>query len=281
MNLDFIVSGFAKNGTTYLDALLRSHPDVCMPPRTTEYSFFDDDRIYKNGINWYFSLFKDCNKIFSKVIGQTSADCLFNPSSIDRINNLFPNVKHIAIVRDPIQSLNSLYWHQIKMGREYRSLDDALRREPDIVDKNYYNFKMYSYLNRSRIFSMVANLKQKVNNENILVIPFEFFVKNELTTLNIVCDFIGISKINSLSELDSGDLIKNPAQIPSSFLAVRIAYIIRKMKMPNLAQLIINPFLIESKPPRISDELRIYLEEELKVDIEFHKELSKLFEKFI
>ena len=51
----FLGIGAPRAGTTWLNTLLSSHPDVYMPTRREEVRFFDRD--YDFGLGWYESFF--------------------------------------------------------------------------------------------------------------------------------------------------------------------------------------------------------------------------------
>ena len=135
---DFIVAGIMKSGTSYLDTLIRNHPEIGMPVRSMDRSYFDNDEIYlKHDLNWYEALFEG---IDGDVIGQTSADCAFNPDSIDRIKMIIPNAKLVFVIRNPVDRAYSLFWHQVSMGREYNSFEKAIEVEDEKIKKKLLSF---------------------------------------------------------------------------------------------------------------------------------------------
>ena len=55
---DFLAIGALKAGTTYLDSMLRDHPDLCLPATVKEVEFFT--RHYDRGPAWYARRFAGC-----------------------------------------------------------------------------------------------------------------------------------------------------------------------------------------------------------------------------
>jgi hypothetical protein len=268
----FIIAGIMKSGTTYLDNLVRKHPQIAMPMRSMDQSFFDNDEIWKNGLDWYENIFSECQSE-KGIIGQTSADCAFNPESLDRIKETIPDVKLIFVIRDPIERLYSLYWHQISMGREYYLFEDIIIKESKRTRKSYYNFKMYSYVARSKYKAQFDKVFETFEKTNILIIPFEVLVVNELEVLNIVFDFLGVDSISNLDEIKDKNIKQNKAKIPSNRLVIQIAYLLQSIGMVGLSRNFLNRFRTELKAPPINDITRKKLETIFEEDIKFHEKL--------
>ncbi|MDG1279037.1 MAG: sulfotransferase [Algoriphagus sp.] len=268
----FIVAGIMKSGTTYLDNLIRRHPQILMPERSMDLSFFDNDEIWKNGISWYEKAFIPFEEMVG-VVGQTSADCAFNPGSIERIKNTIPDVKLIFVIRHPIDRLYSHYWHQVSMGREIYSFENVIEYESSRVKKNYYNFKMYSYLARSKYASQFENVYRHFEKKNVMIIPFELLTTNEFNLLNLVFDFLGVDKIKNINEVKSETTKKNKASIPQNRLAIKIAYGLQKFGMVGASRNFLNRFRMEQKPPEMKLATRGKLEQLLKSDLIFYHEI--------
>ena len=271
MKLDFILAGIMKSGTTYLDDFIRKHPQIYMPERSMNYSFFDNDNIYKNGIEWYESIFTPKND--EPIIGQTSADCAFNPGSIARIKKHYPDAKLIFIVRHPIDRSYSLYWHQIRMGRENLSFEKVIEKESSRIKKDYYHFKMYSYITRSRYKRQFDKIFNHYSEDQVLIVPFELCIKNELAFLNLIFGFIGADKITSLDDLNFEKKRTNPARIPSNKFILHLSYYLQKIGFKKLGRYIILKSWVEKRPPKLEASTRSHLEKELAEDIAFHQSL--------
>ena len=273
---NFLVAGIMKSGTTFLDTRLRNHPKIKMPERSMDYSFFDDDRVYKKGSDFYKELFKEFD-FNNYVIGQTSADCAFNKNSILRIRKMIPDCKLIFIIRHPVDRINSLYWHQVSMGREYYSLEKAISKETYRVNKNYYSYKHYSYLSRSQYANQFKIIYKHFKKENVLVIPFEDVVKNQLKFFNIIFKFLNVSEINSISEILTGEEKNNKARIPKNLMVSKIAFFIQKIGFLRISRFLLNKFRVESKTPKMSPKLNLKLQEILKEDIDFYNDIKNKY----
>uniref|UniRef100_UPI00404A3B22 sulfotransferase family protein n=1 Tax=Flavobacterium sp. TaxID=239 RepID=UPI00404A3B22 len=276
MKPDFILGGAMKSGTTFLHNLLQKHAQLKVLDRKMDYAYFDDDRIYVRGKDWYLKLFDNLNpdKGEQKLLGQTSADCNFNPKAVERILNHNPNMKLIFVLRHPIERTYSLYWHQYSMGREYRSFENALKNEKIILSKTYHNFKHYSFLERSRYKSQFDKINKLVKPENLLILDFDSLTKNTLPTLNCVFDFLDVKTINSLDEVSFITIPKNASTTPKYSLIVFCSYVLQKIGLLSLGRRLVYKFNKNIKPPKMSKETRLNLEIELKEDIDFFEKIK-------
>jgi hypothetical protein len=125
---DFLVIGAQKAGTTALYAYLRWHPGIT-GPSWKEVSFFD--RHWWRGEKWYRGQFP--RRAGEKLVGEASPSYLFHPLAPERARSLVPDAKLIALLRDPVDRAYSQYQHEVALGREPLSFEDALDAEHDRV----------------------------------------------------------------------------------------------------------------------------------------------------
>jgi hypothetical protein len=122
--LDFIIIGAQKSGTTSLFKYLAVHPEVYLPPNK-ETNFFHKDEFYSRGISWFFREFFE-NVSEDLVWGEASPSYMTNDSVPARIVHHFPDVKLIAILRDPIERAYSHYKMNVRRALEGRQFEEAI-----------------------------------------------------------------------------------------------------------------------------------------------------------
>lgn len=126
----FLVIGAQKAGTTALYAYLRWHPAIS-GPAWKEVSFFD--RHFWRGLRWYQGQFPLRTSRRLVAVGEASPSYLFHPLAPQRVAALLPGVKLIAILRDPVERAYSHYQHEVSLGREPLSFEDALAAEEERI----------------------------------------------------------------------------------------------------------------------------------------------------
>jgi hypothetical protein len=123
---DFLVIGAQKAGTTALYAYLRWHPGIT-GPSWKEVSFFD--RHWWRGEAWYRGQFPLRRR--GRLVGEASPSYLFHPLAPERARALVPDARLVAVLRDPADRAYSHYQHEVALGREPLSFEDALAAEED------------------------------------------------------------------------------------------------------------------------------------------------------
>ena len=130
MGLEFIVIGAQKAGTTTLWQLLRDHPQLWLA-ETKEAPFFSHAAVYERGWQDYLSRLQvpaDGGLLRGTVTphymhGWHDAD---TRTVAARIARRLPDVRLIALLRDPVERARSQHTMAIARGREQRDVDRTL-----------------------------------------------------------------------------------------------------------------------------------------------------------
>lgn len=134
---DFFVIGVEKSGTSSLFEMLKQHPQIHMP-FAKEVSFFTNDSIYGQGVDWYTRTY------FSDVppdilCGENTPRYLYWGKRVaPRIHSASPGrtPRFVAIFRDPVARAYSAYWQDVQHGYETLSFEEAIEKEEERL-KNY------------------------------------------------------------------------------------------------------------------------------------------------
>lgn len=159
----FLVLGAMKSGTTALHHYLSQHPDIYLP-RKQEPSYFSFPGTSPNfrgpgdlraSINTnaitdarsYEALFDEARP--GQVRGEVSPVYLYWPPTARNIHAQAPDVRLIAILRDPTDRAYSSYMHAVREGREPAdSFAQALELEPERIRENWGFIWRYRDLGR-------------------------------------------------------------------------------------------------------------------------------------
>jgi hypothetical protein len=139
--LDFLGIGAARAGSTSLFEYMRTHPELYLPP-AKEQPFFSNDAVFLRGWDAYarYAFYQaPPNRLIGKITPQylggpfqwredTIRQARRDPTMIvpRRIASVFPDVKLIVLLRDPVARATSHYWLEVMQGREHRSLRHAI-----------------------------------------------------------------------------------------------------------------------------------------------------------
>jgi hypothetical protein len=143
---NFLVIGAARAGTTSIDAGLRQHPSLFMCPRKEpNYFAMAGRRVEFTGpgdmehlagksvtsMDDYLALFRGAGR--SQTAGEVSPMYLCDPLAPGRIHGFNPEMRLIAVLRDPVMRAFSGHMMMVRDGRETLSFEDALAAGPGRV----------------------------------------------------------------------------------------------------------------------------------------------------
>jgi hypothetical protein len=199
----FLIIGAQKAGTTALYSYLRRHPDITGPP-WKEVSFFD--RHYRRGEAWYRGNFPLRR---GEHVGEASPSYLFHPLGPQRVAALLPDVRLIALVRNPADRAFSHYQHEVALGREPLSFEDALEAEEErtrgevermLADPGYFSRAWwdFTYLARGRYADQLERWLAVFPRDRLLVLSSEELAARTGPTYARVLEFLG-ARVHELS----------------------------------------------------------------------------------
>lgn len=141
--VDFIGIGAQKAGTSWIYACLYEHPEICAPIK--EIHFFSRPR-FEKGKDWYENHFRKCKEGARK--GEFSTSYLYSADAPERIKKLYPEVKLIAVLRNPVERAFSQYRNAIKAGHvdEAVTFDAYIEREESALAQGEYSKQLKKYL---------------------------------------------------------------------------------------------------------------------------------------
>jgi hypothetical protein len=193
---DFLILGAQKAGTTALYAYLRWHPDIT-GPSFKEVSFFD--RHYTQGERWYRAHLPLRRRA---LVGEASPSYLFHPQAPERVARMLPNARLIALLRNPVERAFSHYQHEVALGREPLSFEEAIDREDErmrgelehmLRDPSYFSHAWwnYTYVARGRYAEQLERWFAAFPREQLLVLLTDELAADTAGTYRRVLDFLG------------------------------------------------------------------------------------------
>lgn len=194
---DFLILGAQKAGTTALYAYLRWHPQIT-GPSFKEVSFFD--RHYARGERWYRAHLPIRRR---GIVGEASPSYLFHPLAPERVARMLPNARLIALLRNPVDRAFSHYQHEVALGREQLSFEEAIAHEDGrmqgevermLGDPAYFSHPWwnYTYLARGRYAEQLQRWFAAFPRERLLVLLTDDLAADTAGTYARVLDFLGV-----------------------------------------------------------------------------------------
>jgi hypothetical protein len=209
----FLICGGQRCGTTSLYRALAAHPVVLKAVLHKGVHYFDT--AYHRGSAWYrghFPLERTAFKLAQRygVPAQTfesSPYYMYHPHAVARIARDLPDVKLIALVRNPVERAYSQHAHELARGFESEpSFGRALALEPArlrgqeerlAVDPRYYSFahQHHAYRARGEYAIYLSAMAARIGRERMLVIESERFFAAPEEVYDEVLAFLGLPNL--------------------------------------------------------------------------------------
>jgi len=184
--LDFVIAGFQKCGTTWLEKNINNVPGVYTPERQLGISYKGVSNDYKELLE--MSNFYDTDQ---SVKGLKNTEFLFDRYATDVFSILIkqnPNLKVIYIMRDPVDRFFSAILHSMRVG-EIKMVSDA-----DTFAQQCLHNQDELFFERGVYVNMIRKLEEIMPKDNILPLIFERdVVYNPLSGMDKVTSFLGVS----------------------------------------------------------------------------------------
>ena len=193
---DFLIIGVQKGGTTSLFHYLKQHPQIKLP-QNKEVHFFDLH--FNKGMLWYISWFplKFSSKKFSTA--EATPSYIRSKETAERIKSKIPDIKLIALLRNPVDRAYSHYQMEYRKKREDKnSFEAAIEDEYKYLSTgNELNSLKTNYLIAGWYEQQLKTYHDLFPSKNILVLKSEELNSKPLETLNKITEFLEISNWQS------------------------------------------------------------------------------------
>ncbi len=225
MNMpNFLIIGAAKAGTTSLHSFLGQHPQIYLSP-VKEPNFFalEGEKLNfpvgtispgylaecKTDLTAYQEQFQDVTS--QKAVGEASPLYLYHSHAPQRIKNHLPDVKLIAILRNPVERAYSNFLHHVREGFEtYTDFAEALKAEEQRKQEHWW-WGFY-YLQGGFYYQQLQRYFQLFEPQQIKVYLYEDLKSQSVKLLQDIFQFLGVNADftpNTAAQYNVGGVPKN------------------------------------------------------------------------
>jgi len=204
--LDFLIAGTQKGGTSALHYHLDQHPQITMAHSEEAHKvdhprrhFFDDEKRFSGDIS-YDILHEDVKvKPGSRITGSCTPIYTYWRPAMQRIRDYNPEIKLIILFRNPADRAFS-HWNMYR-DRKQEDLGflDAIREEKKRLRAVLpLQLRRHSYLDRGFYSEQIERVFRFFPREQVLIIKFEEFRRHGPEVVNEVFRFLGVAPLDSV-----------------------------------------------------------------------------------
>lgn len=198
----FLVIGAARAGTTALHSYLRQHPALFLPTvKEPNYFAYAGETPTCQGpgadfINNSVTTAEAYAALFAPappdaICGEASPLYLYEPRTAQNIHKLAPQVRMIAILRNPIEQAFSHYMYATKLRIETEeSFERALELEEKRLAKGWQ--PLFGYSRFPRYGEQLARYRALFPVEQILIRTYEDFLSDPVQLMSDIFRHIGV-----------------------------------------------------------------------------------------
>lgn len=209
----FLVVGGQRCGTTSIFKALSEHPEVVRPPVEKGIDYFTLH--YFRSMAWYQSHFALTAVARARsrtrrapVAFEACTYYMFHPFALERVATDMPDVKLVAVLRDPVERAFSAYKHELARGYETEpDFTRALELEDSRLDgevermQNDLHFESHAhrhqaYRRRGQYAEQLERAFALFPKEQIHVLESESFFATPQAEYDRLTDFLGLSRFS-------------------------------------------------------------------------------------
>jgi Sulfotransferase domain len=199
--VDFIVAGVQKAGTTAIHDFLAQHPHIALL-RDQALHFFDKEEHFgssRTGLSEpdYRILLGNFDPGWRwRVAGEVTADYLYYPRALERIAGYNAKMKLIVSLRNPVERAFSQWNMRRDKGQEPLEFLDALKRDQQLGI--WQGPRGNAYLARSLYTPQLEKVFQLFPRDQVFIIKYENFRSDPFPILDRMFDFLGVRRKSGL-----------------------------------------------------------------------------------
>ena len=185
-----VLCGAQKAGTTSLAYYLRQHPELDVPKK--ELHYFDNETIDWKSPN--YGKYENNFQVEGKIRIDHTPSYMFWDPCCARIHKYNPDMKIIAILRNPSERAYSQWSMEHNRGKETLSFQSALEREINSQKSRIrQQHRIYSYIDRGMYCRQVKRLWHYFGKHNVWISKHDDLREKTLDTVQNIYRHLGVT----------------------------------------------------------------------------------------
>jgi hypothetical protein len=279
-HLNFLIVGASRSGTSTLHHILRNSTYVYMP-ENKELQFFNDDRRFNLGQEWYEKQIGKFNK--NIISGEASPPYFHRGILLDckgqhrwseeddapaRAASMLPDAKIIISLRNPVERAQSQFWKNVWQGREKaKNFDQAVAEE--LAGKRSPQQTPLCWLYKNAYSMHVSRWLELFGHDRVLLLVFEEWTREPDKSMQQLEQFLDLPtgclprEVKAVDHRNSGRRL-----LPGMRLVSRLG------RRVSLVRSFIRRFGTRSGYPKVSPQTTQSLQEYFRRDVEHLEQIT-------
>ena len=215
--LDVLIAGVQKAGTTSMLGYLKHHPSL-VGHEWDESSYFVDDRIYEAGWDEHRRrLYRGKSVGENQLLFAKSSGVTFIPGALDRAKQHNPSIRLIVMLREPGARAYSAYRYLLGSRLERSTtFGEALRLEDVRLATDFGENHHFAYKRRGLYAPQLEEAYERFGRDQVRVVVLEEFQADPVRAMGELIDWLGLVPWSSarVEEILSNRRLPYSMQLP-------------------------------------------------------------------
>jgi hypothetical protein len=218
---EFFIVGHPKCGTTALYEMLRRHPQIFMPELKESWFFVPELRVREqlagpsrrpNTLEDYLALFEAATP--GQIVGEATPSYLRSAFAAQRIAELVPNARIVALFREPASFLRSFHLQCLESHTETeKDLRKALQLEPErragrLIPPGSTQPEALLYSQHVRYVEQLRRFDSAFPHGQVLALIYDDFRRDNAATVRTVLRFLGVEDDHPVEPLEANPTVR-------------------------------------------------------------------------
>ncbi len=222
--VDFLIAGTQKGGTTALAHFLGQHPEICLPTQKEAHFFdavdFPENETPEASGARYRTFFPA--EIEGRLRGDATPVYMYLPEVARRVWRANPATKWIVLLRDPVARAVSHYQMERGRGNETLPFEEAIAAEKARLRRDQGNrawnssVRLHSYVDRGLYTRQIRRVRRLFGADAILILTTEELRCQHEKTLRRVYEFLGVRNHDLVPPAEAVFATKNGEPVPAA-----------------------------------------------------------------
>lgn len=183
--LTFLGIGAQKTATSWLDRMLRRHPQVGLPSKK-ELHFWDTQELTADTIRTYSHQFEAMQTAVNGEI--TPGYAIVPPEVIRTVHAHFPHLRLLYILRNPLERA----WSHAKMHVSMQKGPESLENLDRVEDAWFVeHFRSEKSLSRGDYEACIRNWREQFSDGQLALLMYDDLLRDPVAFLTACCTHIG------------------------------------------------------------------------------------------
>lgn len=190
-NINLIIAGVQKAGTSSLYDWMSQHPEIHGPIDGKDFHFFSREEFYNKGYEFLHTRYED--RKHYPIVMHAGVNYMLYENALLRIKQYNADAKLIIVLRNPIDRAVSAFNFMKQLGIEQGTFSRALAKEQAGKLTSPIEINNLSYLEHGLYAKQLHNIYKYFPAKQVKILIYEDFINSKTIFIKEIFEWLSIS----------------------------------------------------------------------------------------